>query len=162
MGRGRDSVIVQQGKWKGYRREDVEDVYWAEGYSLPKLTCYAGWKLQTFAEKSISDSRVNIERLPRVLRYFVNQYHAEYGVGRVKDINTFNVNCSNHPGPTERKCRQCRARVAALKLNVLIAKGIHLSRGLLVRRKWVIPKTDELETESDQEKRMEAIQKYTY
>ena len=135
--------IIQQGKWKGYREEAVYDAYWAEGYSLPKLPNYKNWKLQEFAIKAISDARSNIECLPTKLRKEVNEYHAVYGVGVVKDLKIFNEYCSNHSDKSVKKCRQCRARREAAKLARMIKEGTEISRGLLVRNRWVMPEIKE-------------------
>ena len=148
--------IVEHGKWKGYRKEDADDAYWAEGYSLPKLPNYEGWRLQVFAVKSISDAHLNIERLPTLLRHMVNEYHAVYGVGKIEDIKIFNVRCWNHQGESNGKCRQCRARREAAKLVIMKKLGTEISRGLLVRRNWVPPKPkDEKQKQEIEELRKE-------
>ena len=131
--------------------EDAIDTYWAEGYTLPALPDFRNWKLQVFSIKSISDARINIEKLPQFLRTMVNEYHAVYGVGTVKDIATFNVRCSNHPDRSMARCRQCRARREAAKLHAMKQQGVEITRGLLVRRQWIIPSQAETKVRAIEE-----------
>ena len=143
--RYRTNYIVQEGKYKGYRKEDADDAYWSVGYTLPKLPNYQGWRMRTFCIKSVSDNHINIEALPTYLRTLVNNYHAEYGVGRVTNINTFSVKCSNHQDKSVRRCRQCRARRDTVKLVLLTELEMEITHGLLVRTGWEPPKEEEEE-----------------
>ena len=90
--------LVQEGKYKGYPKEDADDVVWAIGYSLPKLFSKKESTLETLATKCISENRVNIERLPAALRLEVNKFHYEYGVGTVGDRRYFSTSCHAHTG----------------------------------------------------------------
>ena len=112
------NYIVQSGRCKGYRSDDADNAYWSVGYTLPTLPNYQGWRMRTFCIKCVSDNHINIEALPTELRTLVNIYHAEFGVGTVKNLNTFSVRCCNHPDESERRCRQCRARHDAAKITL--------------------------------------------
>ena len=136
------NYIVQEGKYKGYRKEDADDAYWSVGYTLPKLPNYQGWRMRTFCIKSVSDNHINIEALPTYLRALVNNYHAEYGVGRVTNVNTFSVKCSNHQDKSVRRCRQCRARRDTVKLVLMTELEMEITHGLLVRTGWEPPKEE--------------------
>ena len=137
------NYIVQEGKYKGYRRDDADDAYWSVGYTLPKLPNYQGWRMRTFCIKSVSDYHLNIEVLPTLLRTLVNKYHAEFGVGRVEDVNTFSIGCYNHQTKSVRKCRQCRARRDTVKLVLQQKLKMEVTHGLLVRKGWEPPKVKE-------------------
>ena len=141
--RYRTNHIVQEGKYKGYRRDDADDAYWSVGYTLPKLPNYQGWRMRTFCIKSVSDNHLNIEALPTLLRTLVNKYHAEYGVGRVENVNTFNVRCCNHQDESVRRCRQCRARRDTVKLVLQTKLKMEITHGLLVRTGWEPPKEED-------------------
>ena len=130
------NYIVPEGKYKGYRREDADDAYWSVGYTLPKLPNYQGWRMRTFCIKSVSDNHINIEVLPTYLRTLVNHYHAEYGVGRVTNINTFSVKCSNHQDTSKKRCRQCRARRDTVRLVLMTKLKMEITHGLLVKAGW--------------------------
>ena len=134
------NYIVKEGKYKGYRKEDADDAYWSVGYTLPKLPNYQGWRMRTFCIKSVSDNNINIEVLPTYLRTLVNHYHAEYGVGRVTNINTFSVKCSNHQDTSKKRCRQCRARRDTVKLVLMTKLKMEITHGLLVKEGWEPPK----------------------
>ena len=149
------NYIVQSGKFKGYRRDDANDAYWAVGYKLPTLPNYQDWRMRTFCIKSVSDNHINIESLPTELRTLVNVYHAEFGVGVVKDLETFNIRCCNHPDESNRKCRQCRARRDAAKMALQKKLKIEMTHGLLVRTGWQPP--TETRHESEQEGFVEPI-----
>ena len=134
------NYIVSEGKYKGYRKEDADDNYWSVGYTLPKLPNYQGWRMRTFCIKTVSDNNINIEVLPTYLRTLVNYYHAEYGVGRVTNIDTFSVKCSNHQETTRKRCRQCRARRDTVKLVLMTRLKMEITHGLLVKEGWEPPK----------------------
>ena len=136
------NYIVQEGKYKGYRRDDADDAYWSVGYTLPKLPNYQGWRMRTFCIKSVSDNHLNIEALPTLLRTLVNKYHAEFGIGRVENVNTFSVRCCNHQDGSVRKCRQCRARRDTVKLVLQTKLKMEITHGLLVRTGWEPPKEE--------------------
>ena len=138
--RYQNNYIVSEGKYKGYRKEDADDAYWSVGYTLPKLPDYQGWRMRTFCIKSVSDNNINIEVLPTYLRTLVNHYHAEYGVGRVTNINAFNVKCSNHQDKAKKRCRQCRARRDTVRLVLMTELKMEITHGLLVRAGWEPPK----------------------
>ena len=142
--------IVSEGKYKGYSKEDADDAYWSVGYTLPKLPNYQGWRMRTFCIKSVSDNNINIEVLPTYLRTLVNHYHAEYGVGRVTNINTFNVKCFNHQDISKKWCKQCRARRDIVRLASMTKLKMEITHGLLVRSGWEPPKETESE-EANQE-----------
>ena len=131
--------IVQSGRFKGYRKDDADDAYWAVGYKLPKLPNYEGWRMRTFCIKCVSDNHINIEKLPTELRALVNIYHQEYGVGYVKDLKTFNIRCGNHQDQSERRCRQCTARRDAARMVLQKKLSIEITHGLLVRTGWQPP-----------------------
>ena len=130
------NYIVQSGRFKGYRKDDANDAYWAIGYQLPMLPNYQDWRLRTFCIKSVSDHRVNIEKLPAALRTLINIYHAEFGVGVVEDLETFSISCCNHPEESKRRCRQCRARRDAVKMTLQKRLKINITHGLLVGTGW--------------------------
>ena len=97
-GRHNPKYIVQSGKFKGYRSDDADDAYWAVGYEhYLRYQTTKNWRMRTFCIKCVSDNHINIEALPTKLRTLVNIYHAEFGVGTVKNLDTFNVRCCNHP-----------------------------------------------------------------
>ena len=143
--RHQTNYIVSEGKYKGYRKEDADDAYWSVGYALPKLPNYQGWRMRTFCIKSISENNLNIEALPTYLRTLVNHYHAEYGVGRVTNLNTFNVRCFNHQDISKKKCRQCRARRDIVRLASMTKLEMEITYGLLVRSGWEPPKRRKVE-----------------
>ena len=134
------NYIVSEGKYKGYRRDDADDAYWSVGYTLPKLPNYQGWRMRTFCIKCVSDNNINIEALPTYLRTLVNYYHAEYGVGRVTNINIFSVKCSNHQDTSKKRCKQCRARRDTIKLVLMTKLKMEITHGLLVKEGWEPPK----------------------
>ena len=134
------NYVVPEGKYKGYRREDADDAYWSVGYTLPKLPNYQGWRMRTFCIKSVSENNINIEVLPTYLRTLVNYYHAEYGVGRVTNINTFSVRCLNHQDTSKKRCRQCRARRDTVRLKLMTELKMEITHGLLVKEGWEPPK----------------------
>ena len=148
-GRYNKNYIVQSGKFKGYRIEDADDAYWSVGYTLPTLPNYQDWRMRTFCIKSVSDNHINIERLPTKLRTLVNVYHAEFGVGKVKNLETFSIRCCNHPDESKRKCRQCRARRDAAKMTLQKKLKIEVTHGLLVRTGWQPPKEDDSESKKE-------------
>ena len=94
---------------------------------------------------------LTLNAYPNHLRTMVNEYHAVYGVGTVKDIATFNVRCSNHPDKSMARCRQCRARREAAKLHAMKQQGVEITRGLLVRRQWIIPSQAETKVRAIEE-----------
>ena len=150
------NYIVQSGKFKGYRKDDADDAYWAVGYKLPKLPNYQDWRMRTFCIKSVSDNHINIESLPTELRTLVNAYHAEFGVGAVKNLETFSIRCCNHPYESDRQCRQCRARRDAAKMVLQKKLKIEMTHGLLVSTGWQPP------TETSHEsKRVEFVEPLT-
>ena len=136
------NYILQEGKYKGYRSDDAADNYWSVGYTLPPLPNYQGWRMRTFCIKCVLDNHINIETLPTILRTLVNEYHAEFGVGRVKDMNTFNIRCCNHQDESVKKCRQCRARRDTAKLVLQKRLKMEITHGLLVRTGWEPPKEE--------------------
>ena len=128
------------GLHRGHRVDDVDDAIWAVGYKLPQILNPKNQPLSILAIKSISDHKLNIEKLPVALRTAINQYHYKYGVGRVKDVVVFNPQCHFHQdSPIQLKCRQCKGRRAALRMAHLERQDLHFTRGALVRSWWRPP-----------------------
>ena len=144
--RHNSNYIVQGGRFKGYRSDDADDAYWSVGYTLPTLPNYQGWRMRTFCIKCVSDNHINIEVLPTELRTLVNIYHAEFGVGKVKNLDTFSIRCCNHPDKSVRKCRQCKVRRDAAKLKLQTKLKMEVTHGLLVRTGWQPPVEEDKES----------------
>ena len=109
----------------------------------PKLPNYQGWRMRTFCIKSVSDNNINIEVLPTYLRTLVNHYHAEYGVGRVTNINTFSLKCSNHQDTSKKRCRQCRARRDTVKLVLMTRLKMEINSWTTSKRRMGTSKSEE-------------------
>ena len=145
---------VQQGKYKGQRVEDAEDAIWAIGYILPRLPGKRFGTLKEIAIAKISERHLNIEKLPTVLRWVVNLFHNKYGVGRVTDARYYNRCCSLHQEGQQKYCRQCGLREEAWELKMQGVMGVHIDKGLLVRRDFKIPEIRYEDSKREKEGRL--------
>ena len=123
---------VSFGKYVGHQIEDVNDIYWSIGSSLPELFQGQEHGLKGLAIQTISQHWLNIEKLPCKLKHLVNLHHFKYGVRKIADTRYFATKCHNHSEDKPKKCRQCQARRDAWHLARLEEEGLHLNPGALV------------------------------
>ena len=128
-----EKMIVTAGKYKGHRRGDVADVMWTPGYHLPTVFNGQGATLVQLCMQKISDRRMNIDQLPVVMRWRVNQHHLKYGVRIITDSRYFTAICNIHAtGRYREKCRQCKRRGEAWYMLMLRVQKLHITEGLLI------------------------------
>ena len=125
-------TIINRGKFKGQREDDVADNFWCIGVELPGVFQKREATLMQLAIDVISKNRVKIDSLSPDLRLLVNEHHYEYSVRKVGDLRYFKINCSNHINKAQKCCRQCKARREAWRIAEMKAQGIHLTHGVLI------------------------------
>ena len=128
-----DKILVKAGRYKGHRRGDVADVMWTPGYHLPPIFRTGKASLGELCMQVISQKRINIDKLPPVMRWRVNTHHMRFGVRLITDSRYYTPVCHIHANMERKeKCRQCIRRVDAWDMLMLKIQKLHITEGILI------------------------------